>query len=104
MHIGAEQVVDQQVALDIVRFAPSSTRMVLRPSLLQAPTVWRAEFDCRSSPTMTVSGSSAMRAGEAEFQIAQLVAAERDAGQVVALDEDAGRSAPQSARAGSAPR
>ena len=34
--------------------------MVRSPSLLQAPTVCRAELDCKSRPTMTVSGSSDM--------------------------------------------
>ncbi len=39
---------------------PSSTRIVRRPSLLQAPMVWRAELDWMSRPTTTVSGCSAM--------------------------------------------
>ena len=70
--------------------------------MLQAPTVWRAEFDCRSSPTITMSGFSAMRARQAELEVAQLVAAEGDAGEVVALDEDA--AARRAPGRGSAPR
>ena len=68
-------------------FAPSRTRTVRRPSLLQAPTVCRAEFDCKSRPTITVrlltEGSR-----QAKFQVAQLVASQGKAGEVVPLDKD----------------
>jgi hypothetical protein len=55
--------------------------------LLQAPIVWRAEFDWMSGPTMTVSGLSAI-ARAAKFHVAEFVPSERYTGEIVALDED----------------
>ena len=69
--------------------SPSSTRIVFSPSLLQAPIGLPRRVGLQVEPDDDGVGVLRHRAGQAELQVAQLVAAERHAGQVVALDEDA---------------
>ena len=80
-------------------FAPSRTRTVRRPSLLQAPTVCRAEFDCKSRPTITKSGSSLRARARRNSRLRSLLPPRARLVRSSRLIKILGAGAPQSARA-----